>query len=82
MQFTPETQKYPNEGPICSRFRGESEQLSAKLEPETDASQILSREAYPREELLRLPSKSPAPLHSILADDMQVKVLLSYYEND
>ena len=47
-------QKCPNEGPICSRFRGENEQIAAKFEPETDASQILSREAYPREELLRL----------------------------
>ena len=47
-------QKYPSEEPICSRFRGENEQITAKFEPETDASQILSREAYPSEELLRL----------------------------
>ena len=34
--------------------RGERAAFAAKLEPETDASQILSREAYPSEELLRL----------------------------
>ena len=34
--------------------RGERAAFAAKYEPETDASQILSREAYPREELLRL----------------------------
>lgn len=54
MLLIQKTQKYPNEGPICSRFRGENKQRTAKFEPETDASQILSREAYPREELLRL----------------------------
>ncbi len=34
--------------------RGERAALAAKFEPETDASQILSREAYPSEDLLRL----------------------------
>ena len=42
--------------PICSRFRWENEQLfcDAKFEPETDALQILSREAYSIEDILRL----------------------------
>ena len=35
--------KSPREGPICSRLRGENEHFYAKFEPETDASQILSR---------------------------------------
>ena len=38
--------KSPSERPICSRFRGENERLVVKFEPETVASQILSREAY------------------------------------
>ena len=37
--------------PICSRFREENEQFyAAKFESESDASQILSREAYSLED--------------------------------
>ena len=36
--------------------RGERAASAAKFEPETDASQILSREAYPSEDVLRISS--------------------------